>query len=149
MRRNDASATTAPEAAEEDLLHRLRQGNREAYREAVERYSPKMLGAARRIVGPDQAEDIGTRAPRMNCSRLAGTFYVQCHAGRRALHPRASGGPHASADVRALQAPLRASAEPGGGTDHEPTVAIDQTFIDRLLQRLDSDMNEPAGPPGP
>lgn len=53
-----ASTTTPPGATEEDLLHRLRQGERRAYREAVELYSPKMLGAARRIVGPDQAEDI-------------------------------------------------------------------------------------------
>lgn len=53
-----ASMTTPPASTEEDLLHRLRQGERKAYREAVELYSPKMLGAARRIVGPDQAEDI-------------------------------------------------------------------------------------------
>jgi len=43
---------------EQDLLRRLRDGDRNAYREAVERYSPRMLWTARRIVGQDQAEDI-------------------------------------------------------------------------------------------
>lgn len=32
---------------------------------------------------------------------------------------------------------------------HEPTVPVDQAFIDRLLERLDSNTNEPDGPRGP
>lgn len=43
---------------EQDLLRRLKSGDRTAYRDAVEKYSPRMLGAARKIVGPDHAEDI-------------------------------------------------------------------------------------------
>lgn len=54
----DTSSSTSTVTAEEDLLHRLRSGDRKAYREAVELYSPRMLGTARRIVGPDHAEDI-------------------------------------------------------------------------------------------
>ncbi len=44
-----------PEAA---LVAGLQAGSREAYREAVARYSGAMLAAARAIVGPAQAEDI-------------------------------------------------------------------------------------------
>lgn len=52
------SSSTSSATTEEDLVHRLRCGDRDAYREAVELYSPRMLGTARRIVGPDHAEDI-------------------------------------------------------------------------------------------
>lgn len=43
---------------EQDLVAGLQAGSREAYREAVSRYSGAMLAAARAIVGPAQADDI-------------------------------------------------------------------------------------------
>lgn len=40
--------------SERDLVSRLKAGDSAAYREAIQQYSPRMLGTARRIVGPDQ-----------------------------------------------------------------------------------------------
>lgn len=60
----NASILSGPRAnpslsdADQDLLIRLRAGDCEAYREAVQRYRPQMLGTARRIVGQSHAEDI-------------------------------------------------------------------------------------------
>jgi len=54
----EQSHKTPPPATDRDLIQRMRNGDRDAYREAVARYSPRMLGTARRIVGPDYAEDI-------------------------------------------------------------------------------------------
>lgn len=53
--------THRPSAAASDesaLVERLKYGGRDAYREAILRYSPKMLAAARAIVGPADAEDV-------------------------------------------------------------------------------------------
>lgn len=43
---------------DQDLVVGLRAGDHDAYREAAKRYSAQMLGTARRIVGPNHAEDI-------------------------------------------------------------------------------------------
>jgi len=55
---SESRANASPSEADEDLLIRLRAGDCHAFREAVERYQPKMIGAARRIVGQSQAEDV-------------------------------------------------------------------------------------------
>jgi len=47
--------SSSPEAS---LIAGLKRGDPNAFREAVERYSPHMLAVARRIAAPDQAEDI-------------------------------------------------------------------------------------------
>ena len=51
------SIASSPDT-DQDLVVRLRAGDRQAYREAVRRYSAQMLGTARRFVGPNHAEDI-------------------------------------------------------------------------------------------
>lgn len=84
--------------AEQDLLRRLRDGDRDAYRQAVERYSPRMLWTARRIVGPHQAEDIVQDAWISVLTNLhgfegrsaLGTWLVRITANRAISHVRST-----------------------------------------------------------
>ncbi|MGD8832746.1 MAG: sigma-70 family RNA polymerase sigma factor [Pseudomonadales bacterium] len=56
---NDAESDDGPMHLDEpDLVAALQQGDRQAFREAVVRFSPQMLAVARRIVGPDRADDV-------------------------------------------------------------------------------------------
>ncbi|MEZ5560268.1 MAG: sigma-70 family RNA polymerase sigma factor [Pseudomonadales bacterium] len=50
--------STPPECDERALIEGLISGDRGAYREAVRRFSPRLLATARSIAGPDQAEDV-------------------------------------------------------------------------------------------
>lgn len=54
-RHSTADGTGTDEHA---LLARLKIGDQEAFREAIVRFSPQMLGTARSIVGPAYAEDV-------------------------------------------------------------------------------------------
>ncbi|MEJ2239400.1 MAG: sigma-70 family RNA polymerase sigma factor [Gemmatimonadales bacterium] len=56
---NDAESDDGPMHLDEpDLVAALQQGDRQAFREAVVRFSPQMRAVARRIVGPDRADDV-------------------------------------------------------------------------------------------
>lgn len=56
--RRSADTANRSEAGDDDLVARLRAGSREAYREAILRYGPRMLARARTIVGTAYAEDV-------------------------------------------------------------------------------------------
>jgi len=51
-------ALTADEANDDDLVARLKRGDQDAFRQAIVRFSPRMLATARAIVGPTCAEDV-------------------------------------------------------------------------------------------
>jgi RNA polymerase sigma-70 factor, ECF subfamily len=54
-----AQGSASPDYSDEaELVSRLRAGNQDAYRQAVARYSPRMLATARAIVGQAHADDI-------------------------------------------------------------------------------------------
>lgn len=53
-----AETANGSAAGGEELVARLRAGSADAYREAVVRYSPRMLARARAIVGSESAEDV-------------------------------------------------------------------------------------------
>lgn len=83
---------------DDDLVRRLKAGDRNAYREAVTRYSPRMLGAARSIVGPDAAEDIVQESWVAVLTRLDGfegrsalsTWLIRITTNRAISHLRAT-----------------------------------------------------------
>lgn len=113
-RSSDATSmtSTAPGEPEQELVQRLKRGDREAYREAVERYSPRMLGTARRIVGPDHAEDIVQDAwisvlgslDRFEGRSALGTWLIRITTNRAISHIR-SNSRQVSLDTEADGAP--------------------------------------------
>lgn len=119
-----------PEASDEDLMARVAEGDRAAFRMLCDRYALRAIGFARRFVGhPQDAEDIAQEAflrvwraaPRWRASAAFGTWFYRIVFNLCLNHRR-----------RPPFAPLEEAGDPGDPSP-DPLARLERAEEDESL----------------